>query len=62
MKKTYIKGISNYYGTLVICEFEDKYYWMIENYDTCDDNIEDYQEITEELYNSLVKFNNYAIS
>lgn len=47
-----IGGIGNSYGALTVKIEDGKYYWGIEDYDG------DYgwEEITESLYNELVKF------
>lgn len=47
----------NYYGTLRILNHENKYYWIIEDYDTDFDDLEEWNEISEELYNVLKKEN-----
>jgi hypothetical protein len=47
--------IGNYYGGLIIMENEGKYYWLIENYDTNFDDLAEWSEISKELYNSLLK-------
>jgi hypothetical protein len=49
-----IGNIGNYYGSLHIKEDDGKYFWAIEDYDGCFD----YEEITKELYDALVKFHN----
>lgn len=51
-----LAGIGNYYGNLFTKEQNGKYYWIIENYDTDFDNIEEWQEIPKYLYDSLIKF------
>jgi hypothetical protein len=48
-----IGNIGNYYGDLRVRVDQGKFYWGIDNY-----NGTDWEEITEELYNALVKFNN----
>lgn len=50
-----IESIGNYYGNLFIKKTEVKYYWIIENYDTDFSNLDLWDEITEELYNELLK-------
>jgi hypothetical protein len=53
-----IGEISNYYGGLYVMESEGKYYWMIENYDTDFDKLEDWSEIDKDLYDSLIAYDN----
>jgi len=50
----YIKGPGNYYGGIYVTEFEGKFYWLIENYDTDFENPEEWEEITKELFDSLI--------
>ncbi|MFE3849498.1 hypothetical protein ACFX5D_16195 [Flavobacterium sp. LB3P45] len=52
MKK--IKNIGNYYGGLWIQEFENKYYWIIENHDTDFSILSEWSEITKSLYQELL--------
>ncbi len=52
----HIGSIGNYYGGLHITELNGKYYWIIENYDTNFDKIEDWEEIDKELYDSLITY------
>lgn len=47
----------NYYGTLRILNHKNKYYWIIEDYDTDFDDLEEWNEISEELYKVLKKEN-----
>lgn len=47
--------IGNYYGGLNIMQHEGKYYWIIENHNTDFNNLEEWDEIEEELYNALIK-------
>lgn len=49
----YIGNIGNYYGGLKILKYNEKYYWDITGYGG-----DDPQEITEDLYNELLKFQN----
>lgn len=51
-----IGKIGNYYGGLFIMENEEKYYWLIENYNTDFDDLSDWSEIDKELYDSLVAY------
>lgn len=53
-----IGHIGNYYGGLHIKEKNGKYYWIIENHDTNFDNINEWQEIDESLYNELLNYHN----
>lgn len=41
----------NYYGSLTVIKWDNKYWWAVENWDGYH-----WQEITEELYNALKKF------
>jgi hypothetical protein len=54
--ETRIGTIGNYYGCLYVMKKEDRFYWGIENYD-----VTDWQEITEELYNNLISFEEKGI-
>lgn len=45
--------IGNYYGGLFIYEKENKFYWIIENYDTDFEDITEWQEIPQSLYDEL---------
>lgn len=47
----------NYYGTLRILNHKNKYYWIIEDYDTDFEDLEEWNEISEELYKVLKKEN-----
>jgi len=49
--QTQIGTIGNYYGNLSVMKEEDKFYWGIMNW-----NGIDWEEITEELYNNLICF------
>lgn len=49
--------IGNYYGGLFVKKENDKFYWIIENYDTDFDDITEWEEISESLYNELIKHN-----
>lgn len=51
-----IGEIGNYYGGLFVMEYEGKYYWCIENYDTDFEDLEDWDEIDKELYDSLIAY------
>jgi len=61
MNKTEIFSIGNYYGGLNVMEFNGKFYWCIENYDTDFEKLEYWNEITEELYVSIIKFNKEGV-
>lgn len=50
-----IGDICNYYGGLFVLCHKGKYYWIIENYDTDFDNLEEWSEIDQELYIQLLK-------
>lgn len=45
--------IGNYYGGLFIYEQENKFYWIIENYDTDFENLSEWDEIPKSLYEQL---------
>lgn len=53
-----VSSIGNYYGGLHILEHEGKYYWIIENFDTNFDDLDQYEEITKELYDAIIKNKN----
>jgi len=55
-----IKYIGNYYGGLSFTEKDGKFYWIIENYDTHMDNIDEWSEIPESLYKELLNQPNYV--
>jgi len=57
MEKIRIKGIGNYYGGLNVIEVAGKYYFIIENYDTDFEELDEWQEISESLYSELLKHN-----
>ncbi len=57
MDRTEIFSIRNYYGGLNVMEFNGKFYWCIENYNTDFEDLEHWDEITKELYDSIIKFN-----
>ena len=57
IKKTGIGEIGNYYGGVYVCNHNGKYYWIIENFDTDFDNIEEWEEISEQLYTELINHN-----
>ena len=52
-----IKNLGNYYGCLEVKEENGKYYWIIEDYDTDFDNLEEWAEIPKTLYDELLKYN-----
>ena len=57
---TKIKRIWSYYGYLWVKSDKNKYYMLMENYDMnmeYDDATEVWDEITEGLYNELIKLN-----
>lgn len=45
-----VDNISNYYGGLLVAEYEGKYYWGIENWKGTD-----FREIPKYLYESLIR-------
>lgn len=55
IKHRQIGNIGNYYGGLSIKTENGKFYWIIENYDTDMEDISDWSEISEDLYNELLK-------
>lgn len=52
-----IGKINNHYGCLSVLEHEGKFYWIIGSYDTHFDDLAEYEEISEELYRTLLKHN-----
>jgi hypothetical protein len=50
----HIKEIGNYYGGLWIMEFDNAYYWIIENHDTDFSDITEWTEIPKSLYDELL--------
>ena len=52
-----IGGIGNYYGGLVTMEYLGKYYWLIENYDTKLEDLNEWEEIDKELFDKLIAHN-----
>ena len=57
------KEIGNYYGSLIVEEYDSKYYWQIENYDSLfyeDGKIikDEWEEIPKELYDVICKYGN----
>lgn len=50
-----IGKIGNYYGGLYIKKENNKFYWIIENHDTEFNNTDEWEEISENLYLSLIK-------
>lgn len=52
-----IGNIGNYYGGLNVKKENDKFYWIIENYNTDFNDISLWEEISESLYNELIKHN-----
>ena len=62
MEKIQMPMIGNYYGGLHVMTLDGKFYWCIENHNTDFDDITDWDEITKELYEALVKFaNNHEV-
>ena len=58
MTRTEILLIGNYYGFLNVMTLDGKFYWCVENYDTNFENLNDWQEISEKLYNTIIEFYN----
>ena len=55
IKEIQTGAIGNYYGGLYITKHNDKYYWLIENYNTDFQDIKEWSEISEKLFNELKK-------
>lgn len=55
-----VKGVRNYYGGIFIQKVNGKYYWIIENYDTDFGDIDEWTEITPELYGELNKLTKHG--
>lgn len=55
MSTTTIGKIGNYYGGLHITTLDGKYYWLIQNWDTDFDDMEEWEEIPKSLYDELMK-------
>jgi hypothetical protein len=53
-----IGNVGNIYGGLVVMRIGDSFYWIIEGVGNDLDNLGDWEEIDEELYNLLIKHNN----
>jgi len=51
-----IGSIGNYYGGLLVMEHQEKYYWCIEDWNSDIDNLSEWEEISQELYNSLITY------
>ena len=56
MKYENIGRIGNYYGGLHVKKVGDKYFWIIENYDTDFEDITEWDEIPKKLYKELIKY------
>jgi len=56
MEKKQIGEIGNYYGALWVTEYENHFYWCIENYDTDFDNLFDWDMIDKKLYDALIAY------
>jgi len=52
---TQIGDIGNYYGGLHVFERDGKFYWTIEDWNGISFDDYDIQEISESLYNELIK-------
>jgi hypothetical protein len=52
-----IGTIGNYYGELEVKTKDGKYFWSIDNW-----NGHDWEEITKELYDALIEFENQRTS
>ena len=54
MEKKIIWGVGNYYGGIWVMSVAGKFYWIIENYDTDFEDLEEWEEISKELYDQLL--------
>lgn len=59
--QTEIGPIGNYYGGLHLMKQDNKYYWVIENYDTDMDDVEEWHEIPKYLYDALIQYNKFYL-
>ena len=62
LKITKVGTISNNYGYLLVTEHKGKFYWIIPDWDTDINNIHEWEEISKELYDSLLSHNEWAKS
>ena len=49
-------SINNYYGSLMVKEENNKYYWLVENFDTNLRDLTNWFEIPKLLYLEVVKW------
>lgn len=56
-KVTEIEGIRNYYGGINIMEHKGKYYWMMDDWDSDEEDLTQWTEIPKKLYKTLLEFN-----
>ena len=49
---------ANHKSNLNLITLNKKSYWIIEGYGTDFEDLEGWEEITEELYDAIIKFNN----
>lgn len=57
-KITAIIGIGNYNRGLWVLEYEGNYYWIIENFSTDFESIDEWGKIDKSLYDKLIEHNN----
>jgi len=55
-KKIDIHGIGNTYGGIYALEYNGAYYWIIEDYDTDFENIDEWCEIPKSLFDELLSY------
>lgn len=51
--------VGNYYGGIHVTMHDRRYYWLVENYDTDFNNLEEWQEIPENFFKNLLALNEY---
>ena len=56
MAQKSIGTIGNYYGGLHVREKEGKYYWVIQDWSTELENLDDWEECDKELYDALIAY------
>lgn len=54
MSLTRVGSIGNQYGGLVVKSEDGKFFWCVQ----CPDEGDEWEEITESLYNEIIKFEN----
>ena len=53
-----IGTIRNYYGGLHVTKKDGKYYWIIQDYSTELDELDDWEECDKKLYDALIAYEN----